>query len=200
MNATHLFGRPFVKFHNSESWWTAFFALAVLHEARLPAPRPLRVCSHGHDNRFSWIGHVEIEGLTLDNLIVEGPLSEYPFALPVWPTVYFGLKPDVAFLNQATRSVTFIEVKTIGASVAGNVLVYADLAEHLRSQGWTTHVYYLSSHGHERDWKLISERRLQLILWEDVLAQAATTPLAQSLGIDLDPYVTLPPELQEPTT
>ena len=195
MNATDLFVLPKRSFHNSESWWTAFFSMWLLYESSSSNPRPLRVCNHGDDQRFAWTGELDITGLTAANLISEGPLSREVFGLLEWPNSYRGLRPDVTILRPERRMVAFIEVKTVGASVSGNVLLYEEVATHLRNLGWAADVFYLLSCGYEGNWRTVTEYKLRLILWESILQRAKGSPLGLSLRIDLEPYSILPAEL-----
>ena len=62
----------------------------------------------------------------------------------------------MSYLSVAILALSLIEIKTIGASIAGNLLLYLAVAEHLRSQVGQAEVYHLISYGHEirRDWNL----------------------------------------------
>ena len=194
MNATHLFEKPFREFHNSESWWSAFFSLFLLEEAQSAAPRSLPIWRYSHRDRYWKIGEFACTEAKFANLTVEASLCGLPFTLASWPQEYRSLKIDLVLIRD--RHVTLIETKTIGASIAKNVLLYVGIAEHLRSQGREVELYHLISYGHETvndlDWRLISEHRLTFLLWEDVFRCAASTATGRALGVDLTQYAELP--------
>jgi hypothetical protein len=98
--------------------------------------------------------------------------------------------------------VTFIETKTIGATIAQNVALYGQVIAHLKQNGWTVDRCYLLSHGHEarRDWPLIEREALRIILWEDVLKAAAATPFARIFDVDLTTYASPPLEPWDQST
>jgi hypothetical protein len=155
----------------------------------------LGVCSHGRDQRFVWSGQIDTAGLSAANLIVEGALSGEPFSISAWPNAYRALRPDVCILRPERRSVALIEVKTVGASVSGNILLYEEVANYLVTEGWTAEVFYLLSCGYEGSWRVVTEYNLRLILWESVIERAKDTPLGKSLGVDLNQFAVLPAEL-----
>ena len=192
MNATYLFQKPFCEFHSSESYWSAFFALFLLNETRAPVPRRLPIWRYTEPDKYRLSDELDLRDITLDGLVVEGSLCGRPFNLPSWPMEYNSLKVDVVLIRG--RRLTLIETKTIGASIARNLLLYLAVAEHLRTQGWQAEVYHLISYGHEteNDWKLISQHQLQLLFWEDVFRLASSTPLGHMLGVDLNEYADLP--------
>jgi hypothetical protein len=200
MNATYLFEKPYREFHNSESWWSSFFSLFLLSETQSKAPRSIPVWRYAHPNRFWRSGTFETTNITFSNIVVEGALCGHPFSLSAWPPEYARIKIDLALIRD--RLITLIETKTIGASIARNLLLYGHIANHLTSQGWQTSLYYLISYGHESrndaDWKLISQQELPLFLWEDVFRLASSTALGRSLGVNLDEYTDLPIDVGEP--
>jgi hypothetical protein len=192
-NATYLFELPARRYHSSESWWTAFFSMLILYRSRqepqwsLPAYVSRAGCPLEK-------GTFAPGRLGLANLIVEAPLSENPFSLTSWPNEFLQLKPDVCILRREERHVVFVEVKTIGASVARNHSRYLKICEHLRQSGWSAELYYLLSHGHEcvGDWPLIENDGVRVILWEDVLRAAIGTPLGEIFDQSLSEYATRP--------
>ena len=198
MNATHLFEKPFRQFHNSESWWSTFFSLFALEESNAKDTRPLPVWRYLHHNRYWCSGAFDVSGLNFGNVVVEGSLCAQPFRLPIWPPEYLALKVDIVMIRD--RHTILVEAKTIGASIAKNLLLYVGLTNHLRSKGWDADFYHLISYGHEieSDWKLISDHGLEFFMWEDVLRLASTTAVGQTLGIDLSEYTDLPPNSGAP--
>jgi hypothetical protein len=89
----------------------------------------------------------------------------------------------VCILRADVCQATFIEVKTIGGSIARNHGRYLKARDHLRSLGCSADFYYLLSHGHEchGDWPLIEHDEVRVMLWEDVLRAAADTPFGEFL-------------------
>jgi hypothetical protein len=55
---------------------------------------------------------------------------------------------------------------------------------------------YLLSHGHEarRDWPLIEQHALSIVMWEDVLRAAGEIPFARVFDLDLAAYASRPVE------
>ena len=193
-NATHLFELPERRYHSSESWWSSFFAMVLLDRTQNDPHWCLRTysCKDGwplerHDCFMPG-------RLAPAEVIIEAPLSEHPFRLARWPTEFLCLKPDVCILRGALSQVTFIEVKTIGASLAKNHSRYLRARTHLEEQGWCAKFYYLLSHGHEcpGDWSLVERDNVPIILWEDVLREAAATPFAKLVADSLTEYSTRP--------
>lgn len=196
-NATYLFELPGRRFHSSESWWTSFFFMLILYRSRENAEwtLPTYVCRSGWPVKS---GAFAPGRLGLANLIVEAPLSENPFLLGSWPKEFLQLKPDICILRRDQRQALFIEVKTIGATVARNHSRYLDVRQHLRTLGWPAEFYYLLSHGHEclGDWPLIEHDQVPVILWEDVLRAAVGTPFGALFDEPLSEYATHPCEGQ----
>lgn len=192
-NATHLFELPGRQYHNSESWWTSFFAMLTLYRSQQDPQWSLStfVFKGGWPTEQ---GRFTPGRLSVEQLIVEAGLSKNPFRLASWPNEFLQLKPDVCVLRQDEREVIFVEVKTIGASIARNHLRYLGMRNHLQEVGWSAKLYYLLSHGHEchGDFPLIEHSQVQVILWEDVLLSAIGTPVGQMLGVRLDEYATRP--------
>jgi hypothetical protein len=192
MNATYLFQQPFREFHHSESWWSAFFSLFLLDEAQAPTPRRLPVWRYLHRDRYWRSGEFDVAGLHFSNVVVEGSLCARPFDCLSLPQEYRALKVDLVLIRD--RRVTLIETKTIGASIANNLLRYVALTDYLRSQGFEADLYHLLSYGHEtrNDWRLISQHKVPFIFWEDVFWLASSTRWSHTLGIDLNQYTERP--------
>ena len=194
-NATHLFELPGRRYHSSESWWTSFFCMLLLYHSRMDShwTLPTYTCHDGYpatDQPFA------PGRLGAADLIVEAPLSENPFRLPSWPVEFLQLKPDVCILRNKLRAATFIEVKTIGASIAKNHTRYLKARDHLRQLSWSAEFFYLLSHGHEclGDWPLIQHDQVRVMLWEDVLRAAIGTPFGELFDDALADYATRPSE------
>ncbi len=190
-NATYLFQLPGRCYHSSESWWTAFFSMLLLYCTRKDSQWTLPT--------YTYSGGYPVESapfapgrLSLADLIVEAPLSENPFRLASWPLEFLQLKPDVCILRADVCQATFIEVKTIGASIAKNHGQYLKARDHLRSLGWSADFYYLLSHGHERqgDWPLIEQHEVRIMHWEDVLRAATGTPFGELFDHPITEYAT----------
>ena len=192
-NATYLFEQQGRRHHSSESWWTSFFSMLVLYCSRqdMRWSLPTYVCRGGKPIESDTFSPGR---LGFANLVVEAPLSENPFLLESWPNEFLQLKPDVCIIRPEERHAVFVEVKTLGASVARNHSRYLNIREHLRRSGWSAELYYLLSHGHEcvGDWPLIEHDQVRVILWEDVLRAAAGTPSAEIFDQSLSAYATRP--------
>lgn len=194
-NATHLFERPARHRHHSEAWWSAFFSLVLLYRAQTAPQFTLPIYTY-RCRRYRQVGHLGVEGLSFDTVAVEAPLSERAFGLAAWPPKFLNLKPDLSVIVLAEQQATFIETKTIGATIARNLDRYSKLCVHLNQNGWAVNLFYLLSHGHEspNDWSLITQKDLRILLWEDVLRSAIGTPLACVFDVDLTVYATHPAE------
>lgn len=192
-NATHLFERPTRRYHSSESWWTSFFSLLLLYRSRNDPQwtLPTYTCRSGYP-----VEPVPFSPgrLSPENLIVEAPLSKNTFGIASWPVEFLQLKPDVCILHSDCCRVVFIEVKTIGASIARNHTRYLQTRDHLRHLGWSADVYYLLSHGHEcvGDWPLIEHDEVRVMLWEDVFQFAIDTPFGDLFDEPLAHYASRP--------
>lgn len=196
LNATHLFEYPARHHHNSESWWSAFFSVLVLYEATTAPSFSLPIYTYATDTGYRKVGNLACKDMSFSKLHVEAPLSAKAFGLNALPTGFLGLKPDVVFLDPDRRQATFVETKTIGATIAQNVMLYGQVITYLKQNDWNVDLFYLLSHGHEarHDWLLIEREALRIILWEDVLKAAAATPLARIFDVDLTTYASPPLE------
>lgn len=192
-NATYLFELPGRRYHSSESWWTSFFSMLLLYCSRKDPQwtLPTYTCRGGHPVESAPFAPGR---LGLADLIVEAPLSENPFRLASWPVEFLQLKPDVCILRSDRCQAAFIEVKTLGASVAKNHVRYLRIRDHLRQLGWSADFFYLLSHGHEclGDWPLIEHDEVRVMLWEDVLSSAIGTPFGDLFDQPLTEYATRP--------
>lgn len=192
LNATYLFEKPFRRFHSAEPWWTAYFTMLVLWgEAK---SRPIVLTSYRADERgdLSKYGTVSFSGATYGNVVADARLYGEPFGLDEWPNEYLHLRPDVTYIkSHEQRRVIFVETKTIGASVQGNVELYGKLVEFLRQAGWSVELYYLLSVGHEetKDWFSLAEASANIITWEDVFVSAVGSPFEELFGEPLSKYV-----------
>jgi hypothetical protein len=196
LNATHLFEQPARHHHNSESWWSAFFSLLLLYKAKTDPSFSLPIYTYTTAAGYRRVGDLVAKPVSFSTISVEAPLSAKAFGLAAWPVEFLGLKPDVSVLEPERRHVLFIETKTIGTSVAGNLALYDQVCAHLRQIGWSVDLCYLLSHGHEaqRDWPLIEQHALRILMWEDVLKAVINTPLARVFDVDLAGYASRPVE------
>jgi hypothetical protein len=190
-DATYLFEKPNCNFHNSESWWSGFFSTLLLYLACNRSATTIIPTKTLRKGSFHEAPGLNIRNLRFQNVVVEGRLSKHSFGLPDWPDDFADLKPDVTIVYRDIHRAVLIENKTIGASIAPNVDKYLQLRDYLRRDcQWEAELYYLISCGHEthRDWELIADYSLALILWEDVLRIAADTPFGEIFGLDLREY------------
>jgi len=193
-NATYLFELPFRGFHNSESWWTAFFSMLVLFLAHEDAEASIPLYAYNAENAIHRTGSFDFNGYTYSKTVIEGALRGDVFAFDIWPNEFLNLKPDITFWIPEKKKVVFVEVKTIGASIQGNASTYVALRDHMRKEGWDAHLYYLLSHGHEatNDWPVIEKSSIPFILWEDVLKLSLNTPFSHVFDEAIEQYITLP--------
>lgn len=196
LNATYLFEQPARHRHNSESWWNAFFSLLMLYLAKTNPSFSLPIYTYTTAAGYRKVGDLVSKAFSFATMAVEAPLSAKAFGLAAWPVEFLGLKPDLSILEPDRQHVLFIETKTIGATVAQNVALYGQVCAHLRQNGWDVDLCYLLSHGHEaqRDWPLIEQHALRIIMWEDVLRAAIDTPLGRVFDVDLPAYASRPVE------
>ena len=191
-NATWLFARPAPNFHNAEPWWTAWFSMLLLWGAVQGRPQMFPWCTTDAEGNLIPAGTVSFAGARYDTLVADARLRGEPFGIAEWPNDFLDLRPDLTFIRPgAARQVVFVETKTIGASVKGNVGRYAELVAWLEGQGWTAELYYLMSAGHEalNDWKLLAEAGARILRWEDVFEAAAETPFGALFGEPLANYL-----------
>jgi hypothetical protein len=191
LNATHLFELPFRGFHNAESWWTAYFTMLVLWGSAHGKPVVLPSYLSDLNGNLTEASTVSFSGATHSDLVADARLHGEPFGITDWPNEFLHLRPDVTFLRSLEdRKVLFVETKTIGASIRGNVDLYANLAAFLRCQGWSVEFYYLLSVGHEEaeDWPLLATASASIIKWEDVFGVAEKSPFGCLLGELLSKY------------
>lgn len=195
LNATYLFESPTRHFHNSEQFWTAYFALFLLWESQSKEPRKIPVYSCDPRGYLTALPDtLPMLGLTFAEVIMEGKLSGEAFGLKEWPNDLKDRRVDIVLLRREHKVADFIEVKTIGADVKHNFELYAKLCETLQKSGWNSNLYYLLSHGHEHqgDFRLLAGKS-RIILWEDIFRFAAETPLGKMLvGVPLSSYATMP--------
>lgn len=197
-NATHLFGFP-GSAHNSESWWSALFSTLLLYLAKHPEDGPIplkRFVTNGTNWAFEPDGNLELPaGLRFDEVLTEPKLSQKIFGVSEWQNVFTDLRPDVMMIDVRSRSAILVENKTVGADLGPNaeqLITNLRLAEHLRSHSWKAESLLLISMGHERnqEWKVIRDRKVRLILWEDVLRLMDGINRFRELftGVDLSIY------------
>lgn len=192
LNATNLFEQPSRSFHNSESWWTAYFTMLLLWSEAHRTPIDLPWYDVDHQGELSRGGTVSFSGVTYRNLIVDASLRGEPFGITDWPNEYLNIRPDIAYIkSNCPRQAVFIETKTIGANVRRNIGLYANFSDYLRRNGWDVDFYYLLSNGYEEDtdWALLSANNSKVIIWEDVFMAATETPFGTIFGESLEKYV-----------
>ena len=81
-NATHLFEKPERHRHNSESWWSAFFSMLLLYEAKTNPSFCLP--NYTYSTRFGYreVGKLGAANLCFSSVQVETPISASAFDLP----------------------------------------------------------------------------------------------------------------------
>lgn len=190
-NATYLFEKPRREFHNAELWWTSYFTLFSFWASSSGYLLVLPTYCYSAGDRLEENGKLSLEKCNYQSTVVDGKLRGDVFGMKDWPNRFRDLKPDVTIIHsRESREVSLIEVKTIGASVKGNALLYADLRDRLLECQWRVGLYYLLSRGHEEngDWPVLRNIRASIILWEDVLQKAIDTPFENVFGEPLQKY------------
>lgn len=189
-NATYLFEKPSRKFKNSESRWTAIAQISLFYLSREKPNQELPIYSSDENGFLSKTGSLLISGFNFSNTVCEQRLKGDVFGIDVFAMKYDSICPDMMKIDHQERQVILFEVKTLSASVSRNVKLYSELADYLRKNKWNCDLFYLLSHGHEkeRDWSELSENKSRIIIWEDLFSLMADTPIAYLLGESLKLY------------
>lgn len=195
-NATYLFEGQARHTRNSESWWSAFFSQYLIYRARAGECCDLPVYTYSVSGGYRTVSRFPFDGISYNTLFVEPHLTRFTFGLPAWPKGFVRLRPDILVLRPTPRAATFVELKTIGASIKKSISLYSEICKHLADNSWSVDLLHLLSHGHETasDRVLIAQMGLRIMLWEDVLRDVHKTPLAQLFDFDLSPYASAPEE------
>jgi hypothetical protein len=191
LNATYLFEKPFRTFHNCEVWWTSFFTLFALWCSTNQRSFSLPTYQCTEDDSLHPVGIISFQDLSYGNVIVDGRLRGDVLGIADWPNRFADIKPDVTILHSLTdRQITFVEVKTIGASVKSNAPLYSELTDFMRTKNWNVKFLYLMSDGHEAssDWGVLRKYAQEIILWEDVLRATVKTPFEALFGEPIAKY------------
>ncbi len=191
VNATYLFEKPLRKFHHSESWWTAWFAMLLIwgNKNNRPVTLPAYCIKDGLPVEHR--KNACFAGATYGTLVAEAPISGEIFSIDAFPDEYFNLRPDLTFIKRGgERFVAFVEVKTIGSGIRRNIALYDGLGNYLNGAGWAVDFYYLLSRGHEQpaELKLLEDTSARIIFWEDVFAYAENTPYGDLFEDSLAQY------------
>ncbi len=191
-NATWLFIRPSVDFHNAELWWTSLFTIFAFSEVQSKGKFSLPAHAVNEAGELSRAKVIDMSMMTYQNTVVDGRLRKDVFGLSEWPNQFLDLKPDITIIpSKNERTVLFIEVKTVGTSVKRNALLYQALRDYMRGLGWSAELIYLMSKGHEEpsDWAVLRNTDALVFTWEDVFLQAQGTTFENLLGEPLHSYV-----------
>ena len=67
------------------------------------------------------------------------------------------------------------------------IQLYLDMKDYLTRQGWEAQIHLLISLGYEtaREWKMIEQKKVPLILWEDVLSVIDQIECFRNLFVDV---------------
>jgi len=190
MNATHYFERTGIEQSfppSSESFWTAVFAMFILHLARSEQDVALTVWRPTSQEVPPWYERqpptraLRVRGLTLDDLVVE-PRT----VMDIWPDLIKditlgGVSPDVVLRlsgeSRPNRGYALIENKvTSGATLNENQLItYPAIVQRLCDNGLDARLYILQSVGCSQRLyhatKILYGRlgdRFGILLWEEV--------------------------------
>jgi len=202
-NATYLFQEPNRNHHNSESFWTSFFALYLLHlskQANTPEIPAYKCNLKDGKRRFETDGILNIpKGLDYRNVVVEGGIRDgfVPNLSSPIPQNLYNLKPDI--IIQKNSEIIVIEVKTIGASIANQQKEnYEQITEFLNQNGYKASLYFLISAGYEHSIDNLSYNSsnidtFKLLIWEQIFKHIFTynpeSLLAKYLGDITDYYI-----------
>lgn len=192
MNATYLFEKPYRKFHNSEPWWSAYFTILALWMSSKDTPLSVPVYEARGNGLLDAVDVIDFSGANYANLIADARLHGELFDIENWPNEFLHLRPDITFFRSLEKKkIVFVETKTIGASVQGNIANYPRISRFLEDCGWCVELIFLLSKGHEQisDWELLANHSARIITWEDVFDKAIGTPFEEILGGNLNNYI-----------
>jgi len=201
-NSTYLFAHK-NGFSHSESRWNAIAQLAMVWMGR--HGKQLGVYRSKYESKYTseWLRSdkkLSFSGWNSKNTIVEGRLNNKLFEIESWSEDYDNISPDIVHIDQTSKKVVMIEVKTIRSSIKSNLNLYRRLADAINSSKvWSCEMYYLLSYGHETltDWKLLNEKGEKILLWEELFFTIAESDLAPYIDSDLSQYTLMPPWLPE---
>ncbi len=194
LKATYLFERPTRTCHNSESWWTALFSIVLLHLAKHPKSGEIITKEYRRGPVWAYCeaGGLDLLELSFSEVFVEPKLTAELFQGLRWPKDFWNLVPDIVISRPKRRRTIFIENKTTGANIRKRQLKdYLGAIEYLKHNDWNAELVYLMSIGYQpdREWNLIEENRVRVILWEDVLRVIDGVECFRSLfDVELPPF------------
>lgn len=190
----------FRKGRNSEHFYTALFALLLFHlsssstKVRIPI-RTVEESSDDNSWKYRAAGYLNCSGISFSSLWIETKLDKSTaldiFSLSEWP--FNSLEPDIVVANALDSRFVLIENKTTRSN-PGSIGSYVEAAAYLCSQGRGTDVYVLitGDHPNYEIWKIIKDRRLKIILWEEVFAIIDEDPFFRTFfnfdGFQLSSY------------
>ncbi len=207
-NATYLFNQPTGAFHHSESRWSSMAQIAFIYLSQQKKALGIYKSTFV-DDREKWLkksknvkSELFFDNWTLANTIVEGQIK---YIFDKNPLIDSPMKPDIVWVNQQTKQIVLIEVKTVGATVIGSskenqdqVDRYRDLVSKLSIDGWQCELYYLMSYGHEDeskkhlDWIRLQKDNANILLWEELFSKIEQSDIAPYIHSDLKQYTLMP--------
>jgi hypothetical protein len=197
-NATYLFRNNDI-FSHSESRWNGIMQLASIwmgkHHRKL---NTYKSTYESKNNPKEWLhkdGVLSFDGWNAHNTVVEGRLNNSFFGIDNWSVDFDNLSPDITHINNDTKKIVFIEIKTIGSSVKQNIKLYRRMVDALNnSDKWQCELYYLLSYGHEEisDWKILNHNKESVLLWEELFSSILESDLKQYLDENLSQYTLMP--------
>lgn len=179
-NATWLFIEPSRDHHNSESFWTTFFALYILGSSR-SGELSIPVFHYIEDSeywKFEKADPLKIPAnLDRQNIVVEGKIKSQIANIKLdFPINLQYISPDI--IINTGKNIIIIETKTVGSKIEDyQKELYQNLAKYLQDKHFKPQLYFLISAGHEEinDFKILSHndnnQRLfpfKLLLWEQI--------------------------------
>jgi hypothetical protein len=200
LNATYLFEDTYVRRTwppSSESFWTAVFAMFVLHLGVGPTPRGCLTvwqCTDGSNNKwYAWRPSrptLKLANLDFESVVVEprAPWRPWPGTSLTLPAAAGGFSPDLVIRSRCANGrehFTIIENKVTsnGCLRDNQIENYPRLADWLLQQGLSLDILLLQSIGccpalYEQD--RLFERKpwganFGILLWEEVFREMHRT-------------------------
>ena len=202
-NATYLFQKPNRNYHNSESFWTVFFALYLIEISK--SNHHLNIPAYQHRKRnnrrcFDPDGDLVVPNdLFFKNIVIEGRITKdfvKKLKEPI-PKDLSNLKPDI--IIQTKDEIIIVEVKTIGSEITNHQKeCYLQIKQLLKDNGYNVSLYFLISAGYEGNLDILDSgaselQEFKILLWEQIFKHLfkynSNSLLAKYLG-DIEKYYT----------
>jgi hypothetical protein len=197
-NATYLF-RSSNTFSHSESRWNGIMQLASIWMGK--HHKKLNTYKSNYESKAQikeWLykdGELSFDEWDTHNTVVEAKLNNHFFGIDTWHKDFDNLSPDITHINNDTKEIVFIEIKTISSAVKQNIKLYRRMVDALNhSDKWKCELYYLLSYGHETisDWKTLNQNKENILLWEELFNSILDSELMPYIDKNLSQYTLMP--------